>query len=222
MYSRLLSLWKSYYEEAFAQSTWVQRLAERDLSLSHYKGLLLETYHHAGLNPQIQAFSTFYMDRHLHKLQKMFFQHATSEIGHDELALNDLIALGEDEKTMRSYVPLPETIAFNAYVIYKIQFENPISYLGYLFHLEYLPMKHGASYIESLKLIGVPDEALSFIKDHSTVDMGHTRLMEHNYVQTLVKDEATFEVVSRTMYDSCRLHLNMIEAAFKNGEKIFP
>ena len=99
MFSSLLNYWRTCHEETFGKSLWFQKLSAGDLSLSHYKGFLLETYHHAGLNPQIQAFCTMYMNRHLHKVQKMFFKHATSEIGHDVLALNDLVALGEDDRS---------------------------------------------------------------------------------------------------------------------------
>lgn len=220
MFSAILKSWNTCYSETFEKSVWLKRLFDGDLSLSHYKGLLLETYHHAGLNPQIQAFTTMYMNRNFHKIQKMFFKHAISEIGHDILALNDLVALGENEKAIRLTHPMPETIAYNAYVIYKIQFDNPLSYLGYLFHLEYLATQKGHSYMESLRSMGVPDKAMGFLEEHTTVDVAHNKLMEE-YINTLVTDSDSLEVVSIAIRDSCQLHLNMIEASFKNGEKIY-
>ena len=218
MFSSIVEFWNNCYKETFAKSCWFQKLEGGELSLPHYKGFLLETYHQAALNPAIQAFCLMHMQEHLqHRTEKMFLKHAISEIGHDTLALNDLVALGEDKEAIQSSRPLPETMAYSAYIIYKIQFENPLSYLGYLFHLEKLPTQKGPSYMRSLSDMGVPNEAMGFLEEHAAVDIAHLRLMEE-YVSALVVNQKSLDVVLCAIKDTCRLHLLMIEAAFANGE----
>src|SRR5207302_1057002 len=114
-----------------------------------------------------------------------FYKHAVSEIAHDLLALNDLGALGVDMEKMKQTRPLPATAAFNAFPLMQIQFTNPIAYLGYLFHLEFLPTQQGRSHIERLMSLGVPENALTFLEEHATVDIGHNKMMER-YIKYFV------------------------------------
>lgn len=215
----ILNVWRPAVA-AMNKSVWFSRLLNGELDVRHYKGFLLETYHHAGLNPQIQAFATLYFKTNHRNLFERFYKHAISEIGHDMLAMNDLKALGEDVAKLQLGRPQPETIAFNAYVIHQIQFNNPLCYLGYLFHLEFLPTQNGPGYAAAIGGMGVPPEALSFLQEHSTIDIGHNKLME-TYIRDLVRSEEDFNLVINAALDSCRLHQLMLEAAMANGEKIF-
>jgi thiaminase len=217
--STILGKWKKQVDITNA-SPWFQKLAKGELTVAHYMGFLLETYHHAGLNPQIQAFTTMFLKNNPRDTIKLFFKHATSEIGHDLLALDDLCNLGPDKEKMIATKPLPSTVALNAYVLYTIQFVNPMSYLGYLLHLEYLPTQNGPAYIDMLKKIGVPENALSFLEEHATVDVGHNGLME-KYFENLKLSEKDLEDITEAACNTCVLHRKMIEDAFANGEKLF-
>ncbi len=215
----VLEVWRKQIEVT-NKSHWFQRLAKGELSVAHYMGFLLETYHHAGLNPQIQAFATMYFKENPRDTIRLFFKHATSEIAHDLLALEDLCRLGPDKTKMIATRPLPSTVALNAYVIYSIQFVNPFSYLGYLLHLEYLPTQNGRAYMDMLKKIGVPVEAMSFLEEHATVDVGHNGLMER-YFSNLNLTDKDLEEITVAACNSSILHRKMIEDAFENGEKLF-
>ena len=199
---------------------WQKRLELGDMSIEHYKGFLLETYHQAGTNPQIQTYATMFLQNNPREIIKMFYKHAISEIGHDTLALNDLVALGVDRNVVLSSSPLPITRALTASVISDIQFKNPVRYLGYLFHLELLPTQNGPKYIDLLYRMGVPQEAVTFLHEHATLDVAHLKLME-TYVNELVTSKTIFDEVADTMYVTADLHRKMIEDSFSNGEKIF-
>lgn len=222
MENKLEKIRSAWFEQVqvLNQSPWFERLLKGDLELKHYKGFLLQTYHHAGLNPQIQAFATMYFKENHRDIFGMFYKHAASEIGHDLIALNDLVALGENKEKLLKTHPLPETAAYNAWVIYLIQFVDPVAYLGYLFHLEFLPTLHGKKYIEVLQGMGVPETALQFIEEHSTVDIGHNRLMA-KYIEELIQTERDMDLVIRAAKDACVLHQNMISAAFVHGDRHF-
>ena len=51
-------------------------------------------------------------------LVKNFFEHATSEVGHDQLALNDLKTPGEDVSRIPFERPIPATMALLGYAFY--------------------------------------------------------------------------------------------------------
>ena len=219
MKEKIFKEWKRALLE-FSKGGSFFRLSEGDSGLAQYKGILLETFHQAGVNPQIQAFCTLYFKNNPRKMIDLFYKHAISEIGHDMLAHNDLVAMGVASEDIIKSKPLPTTLALNSYIIYQIQFVNPISYLGYLFHLEFFPTTSGGGIMEMLGAAGVPDHAMSFLKEHSTVDIGHNKLME-KYLEHFVRDEVALESVIDTAIGTCQLHLLMMEKAMENGERKF-
>jgi hypothetical protein len=219
MFEIILAEWEKEIKN-LSEASWSKKLSAGDLKVQHYKGFLQETYHHAGLNPQIQAYATMFFKDNPRDMIGMFFKHAVSEIGHDLLALNDLKVLGEDPEVVKMSKPLPSTIALNAFVLYQIQFVSPICYLGYLFHLEFLPTLQGPVYMEQLKKIGVPVEALTFLEEHATIDIGHNKMMK-KYIKELVKTDADLQNVLYTAKASCHLHQRMISDAIENGGRGF-
>lgn len=196
---------------------WFQRMATGDLNVAHYASLLRQTYHHAKWNPQIQACATLWFKDNPHDVVKKFFQHAISEIGHDLLALNDLKALGQNVSGIEFEEPLPATRALIAFPIFEMQWRSPLVYLGYLYHLEYLPTQSGRSYVEMLTKIGVPKEALTFIEEHSVADIHHNKMMEF-YISKLVKTESDARIVISAAQATCKLHEHMMCDAFEAAE----
>jgi hypothetical protein len=151
------------------------------------------------------------------QMVKRFFQHATSEIGHDQLALNDLKVLGEDVSRISCERPLPATVALLGYAFYQVQHLNPLGYLGYLFHLEFTPTQNGGAYMQMLEKIGIPREAMTFLHDHSTIDRGHNKLME-TYVQELIRTKEDVDAVVYAMRVTGKLYDDMIQAAFEQAD----
>ena len=174
----------------------------------------------AGTNPQIQAYATMFFEGNPREIVKMFYRHAISETGHDLLAMNDLMALGVKQEKIINSKPLPITKALSANVLQDIQFKNPIRYLGYLFHLEFLPTQNGPKYLEMLSKMGIPENAVTFLQEHTEVDIGHNKLMEI-YVKEMVTSPKIFDEVADTMYNTAYLHKRMLDDAFANGEKLF-
>jgi hypothetical protein len=196
----------------FGKSNALQRLFSGNLKVEHYKSILREIYFHTRENPQLQTFASLFFKGDQRKYVKQFFKHASSEVGHDQLALNDLKFLGGNIDNIPNERPLPETSALIAYPFYHIQFGNPIGYLGYLFYLEFTPTSQGANYMDALEKIGVPKEAMTFIHDHSTIDVGHNKLME-GYAADLIQGEEDIEDVIYSVKVTGRLYTLMLEAA---------
>lgn len=203
--------------QKFQASPAIQRLHKGELTIEHYKSYLRQTYHYSKNSPQIKTLATTYFRGSDRKFVRMFYKHATSEIGHDELALNDLKTLGEDVDHIRIENPLPTTVALNAFAIYQICNRNPIGYLGYSFFLEFLPTSSGTSYMELLEKVGIPREAMSFITEHANVDVYHNKMME-KYVDGLIVSESDLQSVIYTLRGTGELFAHMLESAFKEAE----
>jgi hypothetical protein len=201
----------------FLQSQALRRLGEGRLTAAHYASYLRQVFHHTRENPQIQALATVYFRGHQRAAIKRFFKHASSEIGHDQLALEDLKTLGEDVDALPYENPLPETTALLAFPFYQIHNLNPVGYLGYLFFLEFLPTGSGGALMTALDRVGVPRTAMRFLHDHSTIDVGHNRMME-NYAEILITTQRELRSVVYAMQVTGVLYARMIEAAFAAAE----
>jgi hypothetical protein len=197
---------------AFQASPGMKRLLDGQLGVEHYKSYLRQVFHHTRENPQIQACATVYFRGAQRGMIRKFYAHASSEIGHDQLALNDLKALGEDVSAIPLETPLPSTTALISFPYYQIQHLNAVGYLGYLFFLEFTPTSQGAGYMEVLRSAGVPDAALTFLRDHSTIDVGHNRLME-SYAAELIQSEADLESVLYALDVTSKLYGRMFADA---------
>lgn len=205
--------------ENFKNSPAMQRLNPQQFTVEHYKSYLRETYYYTRDNPQLQALACTYFRGSDRQFVKQFLKHAISEIGHDDLALNDLVYLGGGEiEQIRNANPLPNTLALNAFAFYQVYTQNPIGYLGYLYFLEYLPTSSGTGYMQLLENLGIPKEAMTFIHEHATVDHAHNRLMD-KYVDGLIQTQDDLDSIIYVIQATGKLYADMLLAAFETVEK---
>ena len=134
----------------------MQRFWDKGLGLEHYASLMRQIFHHARENPQIQAAATAFFRGRQREMVQPFLRHAVSEVGHDQLALNDTAALGYDVSAIPMEQPLPATTALVAFAYYQIYNQTPVGYLGYLYYREFLHTTCGAQSMEVLVGLGVP------------------------------------------------------------------
>lgn len=219
MFETVFEEWKKAYA---LNSTfrWSKLVATGEVKVWHYKGFLREIYHNVFYNSQTQAWVGMYISGEHRDFLRSWYQHARSEIGHDLLALNDLVFLGEDrDKVIRSK-PNPSTTAFTSVPFFQAMLKNPVGYLGHLFHLEFMPSQHGHNYIEMLERAGIPREGMTFIEEHAHVDPSHNKLMM-KYIEELVKTDDDLKSVISCAQDASYLYGRMIEDAFDAGERDF-
>ncbi len=202
-----------FAREAFLASPGLRRLADGKIGVAHYASYLRQVFHHTRENPQIQALATVYFRGHQRGAIERFFRHASSEIGHDQLALKDLRTLGFAIDALPFQNPLPETSAVIAFPFYQIQNLSPVGYLGYLCFLQFLPQASGSAIMDALERVGVTRAAMRFLRDHSSADLAYTQRME-SYAETLITDERELGAAVYAMRATGRLYASMIEAAF--------
>ena len=195
----------------------MQRFWGRELELPHYASLMRQIFHHARENPQIQAAATVFFRGKQREMVQPFLRHAASEVGHDQLALNDTAALGYDVSQIPTEQPLPATTALVAYPYFQIYNQNPVGYLGYLYYLEFMPTTFGAQYLEVLAEMEVPKSALSFLVDHTVIDVAHNKLMR-GYIQSLVKSDDDLNAVCYAIRVTGYLYGCMVTEAFAHAD----
>jgi len=190
---------------------------DKRLTIPLYCSVLREIYHYTKEDPQMQAYAATYFRGDDRELVPLFFRHALSEVGHEKLALADLVTLGESSEGIASSRPLPSTIAFTAFGFYQIAFGNPVGYLGYLYFLEMLPTQHGGAFREALVHAGVPESGLTFLRDHMTIDVGHNKLMEQ-YLSKLVRNRSDLDAAIYAMQVSAHLYAHLLQGAFDRSD----
>ena len=80
------------------------------------------------------------------------------------------------------------TTALISFPFYAIQYRGPISYLGYLYFLEFLPHFAWGRYRRCLEAqLVCRQRASSFLHEHRTVDVHHNRLMKR-YADEMVQE----------------------------------
>ncbi|MBI1365848.1 MAG: hypothetical protein GC153_07805 [Alphaproteobacteria bacterium] len=200
--------------DAFLKSAPIQRMASGKMEIAEYRSILRQVFHHTRENPQLQAMATVHFRGRQRDMIRSFFSHAASEIGHDQLALNDFITLGGDATSVPYENPLPATSALLAYGFYQIYNLNHLGYLGYLFFLEFTPTQSGGLLMESLKAAGVPENAMTFLRDHTTIDQGHNKMMER-YVDRLVTTQEDVDCIVYAMTTTGYLYQQMLAQAIE-------
>lgn len=206
--------WKTSFAE-IAQEDFLRSLGEGRLTLDQYKGFLRETYHNTSFNPRLGSLFHAHVSEGKSSLMAKFLKHNASEVGHNELALDDLEALGVDIALIKAGRPLVETEALAAFTAFQIQFRNPLTYLGYLYHLEALALEAGEMAVASLSGLGIPAGAFTFLREHSEVDAAHLQF-NRDYIDNLAEEKEDLEAILWGMRGVCRLYGNMLQAILEN------
>lgn len=205
-------------EQRFMDSRPMKRLFAGDLTAVNYAAYLRETYFYTRENPQIQALATAWFRGEDRQMVKPFLRHALSETGHDALALADLKALGWKIESIPEERPLASTTPLISFPFYAIQYRSPLSYLGYLFFLEFLPTSRGAEIVAALSGIGVPSGAMSFLDEHRSIDVHHNRMMKE-YAAAMLRSAADVDEVVYCMEVTGALFAQMLDGAFESADR---
>ncbi len=195
--------------EAFIASPPITAMMTGALKKNEYRAMLRQVFHHTRENPQLQAMATAFFRGRQRDAVLAFLKHAGSEVGHDQLALNDFVTLGGDASTVPYENPLPATSALLAFGFHQIQNHNPVGYLGYLYFLEFTPTRAGEDMMSRLAASGVPESAMTFLRDHTEIDQGHNRLM-HKYAEQLIVGEPDLDAVTYAMKVTANLYERML------------
>lgn len=201
--------WNSCYER-LARGEFFRKLTTGALEVRHYKGFLRESFHNTRQNPDTMAMFAAHFKSGNPGLKAKFLKHTAMELGHDELALDDLRALGEDAEAVRSGRPMIATEAMTGFIMLQIQHRNPLAFLGYSYHLESIPVRMSVAAMGALGRLGIPANAVSFLKEHIEADPVHLK-WNREYVEGFVRTQADLDAVIYGMRGTCELHGMMFQ-----------
>lgn len=214
---RVEAEWARCYA-VLAQGEFYQRLAQGHLTLDHYAAFLAEEYHNTTLNPKTMALFIARLGIDYHRCAAMLLKHAAHEMGHNEMALSDLKVLGRDADAVRKGRALPATEALAAFVVFETEHRNPLTFLGYLYHMEAISLKLAGGGSDILARMGIPESALTFLREHADADVGHMK-MNDQYLEAFIRSEEDLDAVLYGIRTSCMLHGLMFQGILDSVEK---
>ncbi|MEM9496220.1 MAG: iron-containing redox enzyme family protein [Pseudomonadota bacterium] len=193
----------------FLASPSIKRIVDGELTVAEYREMMRQTFHYTRENPQMQALATVYFRGRHRDMVAPFYKHAAEEIGHEYLALNDFVTLGGDPTNVPYENPLPATSGLIAYGFHHIYNLSHLGHLGYIYFLERLPVVSGPILMDQLKGSSIPENAMTFLRDHAEIDIEHTALMD-KYFPVLVSDERDMDCIEYAMKTTAYLFNEML------------
>ena len=209
--------WKRCMQD-LTECEFLVSLESGEFTLDHYKCFLRETYYNTSQNPRNMALFQAHLRWVSPPMESRLLKHAAMEVGHNELALEDLAALGEDVKPLRKGRPLATTAAMAAFAVFQIQYENQFAFLGYVYHLEALAVTLGERAMESLTRLGIPQNALSFLKEHSEADPVHMK-WNRDYLEEFIRTDQDLDAMLYGLRGTCVLHGVMFQGIMDEVRK---
>ena len=171
-----------------------------------YCNYLAQSFYYIRHSTKTLALAAGHLNFEDSKIFKRMVKHIGEELNHEMLCSKDLKALG---KTVEDYTETPETQALYQSQYYKIQHENPLSYLGYVYVLESSCCMIVPKILREKLEPNYPRESYNFLKVHADEDPGHlTQLQE---VLASLKPE-DMETVAENMFFTMTSFLNLLKS----------
>lgn len=167
-----------------------------------YIRAMVEIYHYTKNNAINQAAACFSEDHKKVGLLRFAMKHALEEVGHENMALSDLLAMGESEDLF-SGQPLPATAALNGYLDSVAIRGGVIPRLGYSFWAED-SYEHLAPLLDVCKnKLELSDNQLTFFIAHAVIDEKHAEDVNRaidRWVVTEEEKESVRQVARTTLF----------------------
>ncbi|WP_152225706.1 iron-containing redox enzyme family protein [Pseudomonas sp. SCB32] len=136
-----------------------------------YQQVMLQVYHYTRYNSVSQAACAFSADPKQTTLLRYVYKHALEELGHENMVLRDLEAVGLLPQEMPA--PLAPTQALIAFLNDVAIRKGPIARLGYSYWAEDV-YEHIQPVLQRFrKDLNLNDEQMTFFVAHSTIDEKH-------------------------------------------------
>lgn len=193
-------------------------IAQKDLTKELYVQAMIQVYHYTKNNAINQAAATFNADHKKVGLLRFAMKHALEELGHENMVVNDLAAMGIDASVFDSK-PLPATEALNGY-LYSLAIKGGvIPRLGYSFWAED-SYEHLQPLLEACRTkLKLADNQLTFFVAHSVIDEKHAQDVNNaieKWVETDSEREEIIQVAKTTLYLTGKILESVAENYLEN------
>jgi len=192
----IASVWEEIFSSDEAKK-YSSTLMSKDKRL--FAMYMTQVYHyayHTARNLGLAGANLFNTDL---ELMHHFFEHALGEVGHEQMAYNDLKELGIPFKSEKDMPPaLPATEAMVAYVKYLSLSEKPYRSLGYHYWIEQ-PYNYILSFMQALEhTMNLEKKQMSFYLMHAKIDQKHGKDIQEIVYKVCTTDERKAEIMEVT------------------------
>lgn len=158
------------------ESAFVRHLRAGEHVRPLYEAYLQQAFHYVRLTSSFTPLSARRMDPELLALRQWILHHSAHEMGHELMALDDLVLLGHSREEVLASQPLPGTWAWVNFFYYEVTQRPPMAAMGVLYFLEGMAAKLapvvGAQLVKTLE--GEQKKAVSFVQEHGELDAEHS------------------------------------------------
>lgn len=195
-----------YQIKSAVQLRQAQSLADKRL----YAIFLIETYHYVKHSSRHQALVAARFEDMDLQYRNYCLVHAREELGHEQMALQDLNSLGFKLMAQSLPEPLSSTKQFIDYLYNVSSQGNPLSRLGYTFWAE-----QAYSFIQPIfslldNELKVSKKSMSFFTNHAQIDEKHFRDVSE-IIERFAKKTEDWNAIELCMRQSFSLKTKIIE-----------
>ncbi|MFM2484208.1 TenA family transcriptional regulator [Celerinatantimonas yamalensis] len=152
-----------------------------DIDLPSYQAFLTQAYHHVKHTvPLLMACGSRLKERD-EWMQAPLAEYIEEEQGHHLWILDDLKVCGADIRAVQQNAGIGRVCApielMVAYLYYQIDRHNPLALFGMVWVLEGTSVGVGGAMADLIQQhLQLPDEAMSYLRSHSSLDQQHIKL----------------------------------------------
>lgn len=168
------------------RSAFLTHLGRGEHVVPLYSAYLREAYHFVRLTSSFTPLAARRLPFEKRALRQWILHHSAHEMGHEDMALADLVDLGHPEAETRASRPLPGTVAWREHFFFEASERPPFAAMGVLFFLEGMAARLAPIVVKQVfpALPANARSAVRFVREHGELDLEHsadqrTLLVEH-------------------------------------------
>ncbi|MGO1297018.1 MAG: TenA family transcriptional regulator [Vibrio sp.] len=154
-----------------------------NIQLSQYTAFLTQAYHHVKHTVPLLMACGGRLCEEYEWLRAALGEYISEEMGHQEWILADLAACGANDDDVRHNRNAGKACSsielMVAYLYHHIDRGNPLALFGMVWVLEGTSVSTGGAMAQLIQThLGLPDEAMRYLKSHSELDQDHIQFFE--------------------------------------------
>lgn len=187
-------------QQAMLHAPIFSECAQGKISHAQYVAFLTQAFHHVKHTVPLLMACGGRLSPRYEWLRSAIGEYIEEEMGHHEWILNDIRACGADADlvvaNMREGKASQAIELMVAYLYHQIDRGNPIALFGMVWVLEGTSVSVGGEVATLIKhTLGLSDNAMSYLRSHSVLDLDHIKLFETlmNQIEDPVDQQAIID-----------------------------
>lgn len=158
----------------------IQACLRSDISRTSYLAFLTQAYHHVKHTVPLLRACRDALPERLHWMRPALDEYVAEEAGHDQWILDDIRVTGGDADTVRNGLPGHATEVMVAFAYDAIARRHPLMFLGMVYVLEGTSNALALAAADLIqRALSLPDDALTYLRSHGTLDREHVMHYAH-------------------------------------------